>query len=435
MTTRLMVWNIQKLTINKFQPEVAGDPMLYRAVYILQTIRRIDPDILVLVEVQTAIQHADAGQGFIVSPGSGGQAVLELLRVLRHDDPAGDWQVVPPLLSGSDGKKEGIAVFFKDTKVNFRGPYQIDTMDLDGTGTEDYGISGEVTVGANGPYPAPWHNALPANPPAGGPINGQVKNQNQLAGRPFFQDPTLAHWGPHQRLAPMQFPDPGMRSPYLTVFREIGVAHPRNISVLSCHLPPATYQASKAIDKILLIPEVTSAMAADDVRVVCGDFNINFNYFYKASYFMNLVHYDVPRPGGTTNYAFWHPIAPTIYRGVRAARLEGSPPYYDVISKGWETRRKHDVENPGHLQGVDAIFAAFGTDPAPALDHGEVVNRVVDTPYVGPVQIDQAMAIRASAIQQFYSLTVDMRDDTLRRIENFGKIRRASDHMPVYADL
>jgi hypothetical protein len=431
-----MSWNIQDLGINKLHYS-ATDPALLRANHIIDTILLIDPDILVVVEVESALPYPGRGQGYVVADTSGGPAVRTMLAELHQRDAASDWRLVPPLLSGSQGQKEGVAVFFKNTTVNFRGPQQVDveTIIRPRAGNLLLGRNGGLDPTANGPYPPPWDWVLPATQPAGPAIGpGAPKLQNQLCGKPFFELPTAPN-------VPMNFPWAGNRSPFLTGFRELaGGAAARDITVLGCHLPPHFMLAGQAVDLIMQIPEMISPMGANDVRIICGDFNINFNDPAQAGYWNSLIATNVPRPGGNTQYQMLHATDPSEYKVVNQASLAGVGPHFDALSTGYNPwTGTYNV--PGVLETLDGIFGAFGTAPGGALG-GRVVNRVVDTPFVAPPlpppAIPQAMAMTAAALIAWDLVLpppVPTGTQLFRQMANFGHIRGASDHLPVYADF
>lgn len=424
--TRIMSWNIQDLSIKKLWA-TDEDPNILRARYIVDTIERVAPDILVVVEVETAMPHPWAGRGFVVGETSGGPAVRMLLSELRIRDGGADWRLVPPLLSGSQGKKEGIAVFFKNSVVEFRGPQQVDTTNLGG---KDYQRNGGVAGGANSPYLAPWDWVLPETVPGGPAIGNPARRQNQLCGKPYFDDPDHAH-------GVLEFPTAGSRSPFLTVFREIGGVN-RIITILGCHLPPHTQPASQAVDKMLKIPEMFGPIGPEEVRVICGDFNINFFDAAKIERWNKLILTNVTRSadGSTTHYQMRNWLAPSVHKGVWAASLAGIPTNFDVISTGWDIA-KNQYRDPGVLQSLDAVFAVFGAGNAP-WPPGRVLNRVANTPYQAPLPpggIPEAMAAPLATQLANRAGDPSTSDEVFRRIENYGKIRGASDHMSVYGDV
>jgi hypothetical protein len=429
-----MSWNIQNLGITRIKPSVA-DPGRRRAVFILQTIAMVNPDILVVLEVKSGMPHPRATRGYVITANTGGMAVQIILSCLRKFQPAADWRLVPPLLSGTQGKKEGVAVFFKNSLVNFRGPQQITAGTLDNT-DKLYQFAGDVVGGAKPPYQAPWDDSLPNTVPVGNPIGNPPRQQNQLCGKPLFDNP--AHPG-----TPLGFPTVSDRSPFLTVFREVAGTN-RTISVLACHLPPHTQPASQAITTIMGLPEIAQPLAADEVRVICGDLNVNFEDMANIATLARINLANIPRVGAApTQYDLLHLITPSVYKKVSAANLDGHPTDFNVVSTGWDIANKR-YRNPGTPQALDVIFAAFGANaaPVPAAALGDVLNRVVNTPYQPPplpagaipeamqMTIAEQLAYRATARPPLLTP-----DEVFRRMENYGKIRGASDHMPVYGDI
>jgi hypothetical protein len=427
---RIMSWNIQNLGVTRLQPS-ASDPQRLRGSYIIRTICLVNPDILVVIEVKSGLPHPRATRGYVIAPNTGGWAVREILGRLRQLQPAAEWMLVPPLLSGTQGKKEGVAVFFKNTVVNFRGPLQVTTGPLDNT-VKRFQFAGDVVGGLKPPYLAPWDQALPNELPAGPAIGNPPRFQNRLCGKPLFDNP--ANPG-----NPLGFPTVTDRSPFLTVFREVAGAG-RTISILSCHLPPHTGPASQAITTIMGLPEVVSPMNANEVRVLCGDLNVNFLNAGNAGTWAAITAANIPRVvGAATQYGLLHPLAPSVHKKVRVADLSGAPANFNVVSTGWDIANQQ-YYNPGVPQALDVIFAAVGAGalPPPA---GHVVNRVGNTPYAYPLPaggIREAM-LQPVGLQVAYRNGADRSqgdpDDVFRQMANYGKIRGASDHMPVYGDV
>ena len=449
MPARVMFWNIQDLGINKLTPS-ASDPTAMRRLHIMHTLTRVNPDVLVVLEVQTA--GAGKRQGELISDTSGGPAVLEILRLLRVLNANGyfggpvNWRAVPPVIVGSSGEgfKEGVAVFFKGSKFDFAGPNQVDDVYKfvrnvpTISGQESASVGGHASAG----YRAPWNNCLPAAPPVGPPIGGGL-NQDQLAAKWAYADADRQGYL-------LGFPEPQHRAPILVHLREHNGtgAVQRLLSIFGVHTSPP--KAREAVQKIAKIQEVSAPLAVNEVRLIGGDFNINRLTVSGSVGYDPLIYKQVPRTGGANTRYEWAqrpappmappiPPSPTLIKSVEAAYPMGDAPYYDYVSTGWLVReRKY---NPaGSLKCVDGVLVASGTGILNAPT-GFTVNTVVGSPPPpsAPV-IPQAMLnsipqILASflgypkKIRRYYEWT------HFRNISNYGKIRGASDHFAVFADV
>src|SRR5437868_4166356 len=135
---RLLVWNIQFFTLNRIaddshivdkktgatirEPMVSAMQSMLNLNLIVDTVRRANPDIFVVIEVLS-------GQGAIggLIEGNGSQAVLYLLQRLRKLNP--DWCLVPLLRTvnrdhlASKTYTEGVGVFYRSANLDFIGPY------------------------------------------------------------------------------------------------------------------------------------------------------------------------------------------------------------------------------------------------------------------------------------------------------------------------
>lgn len=255
MPTRLVVWNINRFSINTIN-DTRGDTELERLdameqswqnLFFIENIAR-QADIFVVIEVQSS----RASLGSLIGA-SGKLGVLSLLTSLRQDLNA-NWCLVPPLkLAGPDESAtgvdadnvytEGIGVFFRADKLNFTGPYVWPT-----TGGVASPPFGNVTPG---PYPKSWANALPVN--------------NFFAGQPqFFKNPG-------QQTGQIYFTTAKNRRPFLTSFTEI--ATQRKIVMLAVHPTPGA-GTETAVARISSILEIQPQRIPQVVAVV-GDFNVN----------------------------------------------------------------------------------------------------------------------------------------------------------------
>lgn len=428
MPLRIMAWNIENFGKRKIDP-VNGPPPPSFA-YIVESIDLVAPAILVVVEGKSGnipglgyMRNA----GHIVSRNSASElATLALFQELRNRDR--NWCVVPPRIHGaSAGTMEGIAVFFKGNLVHFRGPQRVFTDVHNGSRRQSSSEFCHNAVAAphTEPYDAPWDNALPATPPAGGQIGGL--NQNQLAGKANFDNRNPR---PGEDRTVLRFPEVVSRAPLLTVFHEL-TTPPRTITVFALHLPPDSTKAEQAVQNLMRITEVRAPLLTNEVRVILGDFNINLWNYQQAPgpaqplKMKSLEKAKLVQDGGNdTGFKMINTFDPTMLKPTLEASPAGIPPYLDYIKLS-----KHQ----GRPVALDYIFAAYGINAQPLVPPtGYVVDRVVGTP----------MRDTNKSIHTALSGTIDaMKKDgdknfaMFRTLHNYGKIRDASDHMAVYADL
>lgn len=422
MPLKVMVWNIQDLSLpSKFVPS-DSDPNLDRLFYILQSVQALDPAIFSVLEVEAGQPLPGVGRGAVIGDTTGGPAVRLLLLLMQvlFNDAHHDWRLVPPILTGTDGFKEGVAVFFNNSLVNFAGPNMVETWQQTG---RNYQVSTPV---GNPPTPgtaylAPWDQCLPATVPAG-PAIGTGYTQNQLAGKSIF-----AQQG---QIAQLEFPNPNNRSPFLTRFVEVATG--RTINLLSFHAPTTDAQARDAVANIMKIAEITAPLAATEVRIIAGDWNLNTFDADDRKRLAPLTNTNIPKAtGGTTN--FIQLVGdPSVLKSTEWAFPGGNLPYLNYISTG--RRFGQDGYNPfGKWLAIDNMYVAYGTDPTGPIP-AYVCNRVVGTPFQNPV-IPEGMRWPIRQILD-YTPPGDLypsRDQLFQAIFNYGKIRGASDHLAVIA--
>ena len=388
MPINVMMWNIQQFGVNKFLWNLF-DPVQARQTYITDTIQAGDPDILVVIEVKTA---TGGGVGSLVSDTSGGPAVRSLLYALRDWMPAKKWCLVPPLILGTGGNREAIAVFFNSKKLDFAGPYQYDTNFATPVGTN-----------AAQNYPAPWDLALPN---VASNIPGY--NQNQLAGKFEFASAAAP-------AVPLNFPNPWNRDPFLTSFIDKTTIPNRPINLFSFHAPSTEPDRYVALARLAAIQEIGAAIAAGEVRIIAGDFNVNVLDPAQFPFYQHLTGGPAIIP---TEMVCPIPYAAafaerTVLAAVPIATTAGVPPYYSYTA----------VLN-GYGACLDNFLVAPNTTPLNAV----VMNRVVGygpnptslTNPIGSHFVGPPAGPAANAIFQ--------------NITNFGKIGGvlgASDHMSV----
>lgn len=233
---RLMVWNIQKFTFNKFMDTARRDA-------IMQTIDPLNgtaadvPDIMAVLEVYDNNGYLG---GPVAGQGGGGAYLLwrEMYNQLGHS-----WKIVPPLgltySQNGGGRAEGIAVFYNTNRVTFQGP-------------NVWTAFGSMIPG-NGVNPINYTGLWSDNNAVG----------NQLAGR-------LRYFLPNGN--EINFPNFVFRRPWMTRFLEN--ATNTVFDLFFYHSTPADGNNVAGTQSLVNIPDLVNS---PNTAVVCGDFNVDAN--------------------------------------------------------------------------------------------------------------------------------------------------------------
>lgn len=437
MPIRIMMWNVENFSISK-RNNNTWDRNQLRWNHILDTIRQVNPDIFVLIEVGSGGVAAGA-----IATGGAAAGVLRLFDDLNSPPPPPVFSVVPPIVSGKGGKREGIAIFFKHANLRFTGPWV-----WNGTASSPPRLrTGTVT---RSPYNGNWAAALP-----------NTHNQNEMAGQWMFSDTPTA--SDPRAAATNYFPSEGNRSLFLTDFLDTSVTPNRRISLFAIHSPPQPNLAVKIPGVLAEVREVKSAPGANEVKVILGDFNINVRNHAQRVSFNDLSETFFP-PGKRARadhprYIIHNINTPTVLKGVsgksritgmtykHTARIAASihdqalpPPYYDYIGT--------DIFNGGEMLALDNILTRHGQTAGNAANF-HVVNRVYQNPAQFPYPPDLglmnngAVAATIPLIRARYRIGSANQDTSsansfFRNYGRFGKIgaaRGASDHMALVIDV
>ncbi len=387
MPTRLVVWNIERFSINTINKSSGADigerlsniaSSAWRNGYI-RTIGAT-ADIFVVIEVQSG--RGDLGS---LVTGKGGQGVLFLLDWLRLNYNV-NWCVVPPLkLVGpiDTGERlnytEAIAVFFRNDRVNFTGPYIWPN--------DDSGVAVPPGAATAGAYPPPWNNALPA--------------LNYFAGQAeFFKNPG-------NRTGNFDYISGNYRRPFLTTFTEVGTG--RVLKILSVHPSPGANTVT-VVNSLADIVEIQPSAAAQ-VVVVAGDFNINL----KST-------------STTQSQGYW-----SLKNSARFSQRITST---NAGTNGITRFKKVSQATPDSYltnQALDNIFLRYdGGLAAPAPNNPRIIN-----PVTGTDEYNSAMILSLAQINQFNASAIS-RTNSFRDLVNFGHIGPrpgTSDHLPLVIDI
>jgi hypothetical protein len=481
--TRVLYWNILSCGTNSLFPPVTGkrarlgddDPdygvpaapedASARKVIFDNVVAAVNPDIIAVVEMIPG-----PGAAFEGSTLNDPTAFYLLLRLRRNQNAA--FRLVPPLVSGTGRRSEGIAVYYRQDRLAFLGPF-------------GWGGAGADTIanlgGAAGlaTYPGVWGTARTRCLP-NRDLHAFVGIANWLP--PHTNENTLAGQWSYQAGGgggPALFPAAGFRRPFLTAFADISGPVTRLVKLMAVHAPPqqrrppganlparelaGTANPRAAVGTIAALQEIAGAMGPNEVRCIVGDFNISawdatsdptsFQLLRNAGYLQHLNPLAlippappppaVPATWPSRGYYATHTksardsdpwvsfgAGPTLrgYPGFGYVSSEQTPGnWYDAIDHvftrytGPDASANFTIVNP-------VTGSPFNADPAPPLNvvHGHIAcGSQLNAPglFGFPPGITQHAFAGANALIAF------------RNWQNYGKLRSLTDHMPLAIDI
>lgn len=445
---RILYWNIQQFGLNKINEpgkkrtldnvRMPTFKSVYRKEVIKTTLSQNTPDIFVVVETSTG-----AGAPGTLITGGGREGSLFLLEQLRSWFPApNDWRLVPSLRLGQGSVQEGISVFYNHYRVQFTGPW----------GWQG-GANPSNPVASIGPmnlanYAYPWNNALPlGNTPGGNNLINPNVPYRKLAGQWLFHGPPIGGAAPV-----LGFPNAFNRTPFLTTFWDPVVG--KTIKLLAFHASPKKQQAADGTNQLSHILEMTTNLAANEVGVIVGDFNVDlFNTHFEPIAYNNLL--------GAAGYT--RQINPTANawpnKGYVCTMLKSHK-----NAKPWNTSGYpgYDIVIQNTFSSIDNVLTRYGggTAVGPATNI-TIVNRVTGTPYnldnpqiagvpSGSLAYNSAMALNALGLPSALPLPPQPNPPnghggfppgsigaltTFAGWNNYRRIKSTSDHMGLIVDV
>lgn len=389
---RILYWNIEKFGINKINEltrkrDAGGNPIatfnsVYRKEVIRTTLIQNTPDIFVVVETSTG-----AGTPGTLISASGETGSQFLLKQLRSWFPApNDWRLVPPLRLGQGNVQEGISVFYNHARVQFTGPWG---WQGDGNPSDSVDI---ITKDNLVVYGGSWTDVLPlGNVPKGNNTINRDIPYRKLAGQWQFRGPLVGGVAPV-----LGFPNAFNRTPFLTTFWE-PAGGGKTIKLLSFHASPKKQQAADGTNQLSYIQEITTGLAANEVAVIVGDFNVDlFNTYFEPIAYNRLL---AAPPAGA---GYTRQINPTLNvwpnKGYVCTMLRSFK-----NAKPWATNGYpgYEIVVQDTFSSIDNVLTRYGggTAAGPATNI-TIVNRVTGTPYTpgggtptGSLVYNSAMAL------------------------------------------
>jgi hypothetical protein len=436
--TRILYWNIENFALNKIQnpvtrkrkrgsslPESAASAE--RFTYIAQHITDLDPDIFIIVEVETPYA---ANRG-VLCVGSGAPGLLGMLGYLTGVNAA--WSLVPALIAGN---KEAVGVFFRSDRVQFTGP----NLWAGGNGP----TNAAVVTAAAAAYPAAWAAGLPGGATNAASAFNPGVAQNLCAAAVEFTTPLVMGVGG----VAVNF-GVGVRHPYQTTFWDI--ATNRDINIFTLHAPANTPAAQQFLTDMATADAISAAPGAAEVRLILGDFNLNLldnaTNLYTNCYaplpamytpaLMPLAAAPAPLLGYRGYYATH--IRPT--GNTRCWSRNASVVYYPAYAYSGDSRG-------ANYESIDNVLYA-GAVAAPQLT---IANALVGSPYDNPgANPGGAPPGFAAVTQQLNWSWAGLNPDDPRAPnvapqfaaargirgwftgwDVYGKIRSTSDHLPLF---
>lgn len=359
--------------------------------------------------------------------------------------------------------REAVAVFYDSRNLQFTGPnvwYDRFPDDLQSTIGQAQPVNAE-TYGNRTDYPLAWKNALPValDRQTTFTVNGVARqiNEWQLAGQWEYYTGVRPIPSPIPPPFPknrISFPTVSSRGPFWTRFRDLAYMNGRTLNLFTVHTSPSS--AKSAVRVMQDVQEMT-AVAAGEVNVILGDFNID-SYSGKADAYTWMVNgiYTMqldPRlnhAGATV--AARKPYVMTHLLPVGTATPfntvgQGPDPTHNVYPRyGYMGSTFPQLNDSG---AIDNFFTAYGAQAGGPATNVTIVNKIVGTPYnalPAPVGVTAELTgglPYAAGLANPIPLGAppgglnSAFGDTINFPAwlNFGGIYSTSDHLPLMIDI
>ncbi|KZM50911.1 endonuclease/exonuclease/phosphatase family protein [Labrenzia sp. OB1] len=475
--TRVLFWNIEKFSINKFysasRKRPRGQGGLTNTQATTQKRRLLGdvltatrPDIVVIIEVSSGDNFPDA----LATQSAGVNGLVYLQGLLNSAAnllvAPGGWNIVPPLYTGTGGRSETVGILYRrqndagTLRRYFTGP-NIWTGGYAGTSA----VPGTAVAAAYPSVGGVNFNAMlvPAGLgvvrqiPAGALDNGTL-NENEVAARIAFNRINNAGNGVG---GPVNFN--GLREPFMATFCEADVNGnvQRNLSIFGIHSPPQANAAPAYMNQLATIWDIVRPLRNNETRIVGGDFNLNLlnaNGSASGAY--------APLTGGGNQYT---PLLDSAlanaaqnvaqYRGYFSTHIRGK-----VSSASSNFLWSENQNNQAYYPGYGYVGSNFTQAPFYAIDNilvwphqgannyqTTILNMVTGTPFNlvnapadNPPQGSNAIVMasrfgapplagwpQAPTAANYPGVGAAKR---LTGWDNYGRIRKTSDHFAVFAD-
>jgi hypothetical protein len=335
-------------------------------------------------------------------------------------------------------------VYYNAATLQFTGPYIWST-------TQGLNLSMPATLvnlGNIANYNASWRNAMP-NP--NNPIGALQLNRtwNPPAGAAVNEWQGAGQWEHYLATgARINFPNAVNRSPYYTRFLDTAG---RTLKIFTVHTSPAT--AVGATNNIASITDL--ALAANEVGVVVGDFNVDtFNMNQNGAYtplltlgYEMLIDCRDATPAVNPNrrpYCLTH-LLPVAYATPYNATGVVPDPQHNVYPRyGYMGSMGINPRQPNNSGAIDNVFVDYAVGLAVPAHNMTIVNTVVGKPYnavVAPLGVDASLtggygysSSLATAIPGG-GVNPPAPVPLFTAWNNFQRIASTSDHLAVLFDV
>jgi hypothetical protein len=468
--TRILYWNLNnfsapKVDVNQVWPAnvLAQDRLTH---IIDEVIRPLPqpllplppnspppPDMIIIAEVYNRVREVGA-------PGCAINALMRVgqgLRILRDEIRAAlgpTWCLVPPLMLGNQGQREGVAVYYDAATLQFTGPwvYAWDAAVGDNRGRPPTA----ATVGNPAQYTWWWLEGLP-NPALTPPLNMNrvwaaplgAGNVSEWCGAGQWRFWTLGG-------ADIDFPHPGCRPPFYTRMQEIGGAG-RILKVFTVHTSPggSEFQATRNIGSITQL-----AVGPGEVGVVLGDFNVDsFDPAVNGAYtpLRNLGYHPLLNALNAAGnvvaardpYCMTHLLTTSLATPFNTVGA-GPDPQHNVYPRfGYMGSTRRNPAGgpwlPDDKGSIDNVFVCYPGPAPPPAHNTTIVNTIVGKPYnagaappgVGP-DLTGGYGYNPSLANPLpvpAGIPAAAGIPPFNLWQNFGYIHSTSDHLAVLFDV
>jgi hypothetical protein len=464
MPIRTLIWNIDNFDINKIanpaasgtEPGTTITPSVAaanRLSYILDTFEinrtagMISPHIIAVIEVSSNLGVDARGSLAVATAWNASSTLLGEIRTRF----GAHWALIPPL---QISRRNSIALFYDTRTLVFSGPF------IWPSGSAGVAMRPGLGVTA-GDYPPDQQSGfvdLTRRVPAGALGNvGQLESQ-LAAATEFTYKVGHANAGNPVDLLGAQLP-----SPYLVTFAEVsGAVVQRNLSLFIVHGPGSDPKAELLLQTMANMQEIGGPFGNKEVRVVCGDFNLNLmdDALVRSAGYTSFI--GQAKPDGLTYELALNPLDPAPvappeelngYKGYYATHTRSlrRAAYFGTGSLGEATYPGYwyvgNTDKPFGNYALDNFLTVYGPGTARPASNITILNGVVGSPFNvedppfggGPKgTLSRAIAMAAPAFQNPQRVNPRNPKDNqmgFQEWNNFGRIISTSDHMAVVIDI
>jgi hypothetical protein len=457
--TRILYWNINNFSINKIYNTSSFAAFVEAQSRLNHILNEViaptpplppnpppAPDLIVIAEIYSRTREVSY-QGNVNNSGSRvGLAVTLLLDQIRNV-LGNTWCLVPPLMLGDFGIRESVAVYYNSATLQFTGPYiWCSTGGLNLARPPSLLNQGNLVN-----YNTTWRNAMPNpnNPLAVLQLN---RTWNPPAGPAMNEWQSAGQWqhflGNGTRI---DFPNAQNRSPFYTRFRDLAGA--RTLKIFTVHTSPST--AVGATNAIAAITDL--ALAANEVGVVVGDFNVDtFNMAQNGAYgpLENLGYEMLIDSRDNTNnvnanrrpYCLTHLLPVARATPFNATGVIPDPTHNVYPRFGYLGAMSIHPLQATSSGSIDNAFVDYAGGMAIPAHNTTIVNTIVGKPYNAvappPAGVDAALtggngynSSLAAPIPQPAGVNPAAGIGFFRNWNNFQRIASTSDHLAVLFDV